>query len=113
MKDLKGRGRGTRRSRVALSLDGAFLIRSSSKIMRPLKLHTKTALLASAITVAVLIAALLTISSRVVDLVRDEQKARVEWQAISLAEVISDLPSPRDPQEMAKIGRASRRERVT
>ncbi|MBO0859826.1 MAG: HAMP domain-containing protein [Chloracidobacterium sp.] len=70
--------------------------------MRPLKLHTKTALLASAITVAVLIAALLTISSRVVDLVRDEQKARAEWQAISLAEVISDLPSPRDPREMAK-----------
>jgi signal transduction histidine kinase len=70
--------------------------------MRPLKLHTKTALLASAITVAVLIAALLTISSRVVDLVRDEQKARAESQAISLAEVISDLPSPRDPQEMAK-----------
>ncbi|MBO0726138.1 MAG: HAMP domain-containing protein [Blastocatellia bacterium] len=78
------------------------MIRSSVKTMRPFKLHTKTALLASAITVAVLIAALLIISSRVVDLVRDEQKARAEWQAISLAEVISDLPAPRDPQEMAK-----------
>jgi two-component system, NtrC family, sensor kinase len=71
--------------------------------MRPFKLHTKTALLASAITVAVLIVALLTISARVVDLVRDEQKALAEWQAISLAEAISDLPTPRDPQEMAKV----------
>ncbi|HEY6404088.1 MAG TPA: hypothetical protein VI479_21895, partial [Blastocatellia bacterium] len=72
------------------------------KTMRPFKLHTKTALLASAITVAVLIVALLTISARVVDLVRDEQKALAEWQAIGLAEAISDLPEPRDPQDMAK-----------
>src|SRR5215510_8958781 len=70
--------------------------------MRPLKLHTKTTLLASAITIAVLIVALLTISARVVDLVRDEQKALAEWQAIGLAEAISDLPEPRDPQDMAK-----------
>src|SRR5215475_14844167 len=69
--------------------------------MRPLKLHTKTTLLASASTVAVLIVALLTISSRVVDLVCDEQKALAEWQAISLAEAISNLPSPRNPQDMA------------
>jgi two-component system, NtrC family, sensor kinase len=69
--------------------------------MRPLKLHTKTALLASAITVAVLIAALLTISARVVDLVRDDQKALAEWQAISLAESISNLPQPRDAQDVA------------
>ncbi len=69
--------------------------------MRPLKLHTKTTLLASAITVAVLIVALLTISARVVDLVRDEQKALAEWQAISLAEAISDLPTTGGPQDMA------------
>src|SRR5262245_57941094 len=69
--------------------------------MRPLKLHTKTTLLASAITVAVLIVALLTISARVVDLVRDEQKALAEWQAISLAEAISDLPASGNPQDMA------------
>jgi two-component system, NtrC family, sensor kinase len=69
--------------------------------MRPLKLHTKTTLLASAITVAVLIVALLTISARVVDLVRDEQKALAEWQAISLAEAISDLPTSGGPQDMA------------
>ena len=79
--------------------------------MRPLKLHTKTTLLASAITVAVLIAALLTISARVVDLVRDEQKALAEWQAISLAELISNLPSPRDQQDIvnaAALVRSSR-----
>jgi two-component system NtrC family sensor kinase len=69
--------------------------------MRPLKLHTKTTLLASAITVAVLIVALLTISARVVDLVRDEQKALAEWQAISLAQAISDLPAPGSPQDIA------------
>ncbi|HEY9434069.1 MAG TPA: ATP-binding protein [Blastocatellia bacterium] len=69
--------------------------------MRPLKLHTKTTLLASAITVAVLIVALLTISARVVDLVRDEQKALADWQAISLAQAISDLPAPGSPQDMA------------
>ncbi|HEU0179321.1 MAG TPA: ATP-binding protein [Blastocatellia bacterium] len=70
--------------------------------MRPLKLHTKTALLASAITLAVLVVALVTISARVVDLVRDEQKALADWQARSLAEAISNLPAPLDPQEMAK-----------
>jgi signal transduction histidine kinase len=81
--------------------------------MRPFKLHTKTALLASAITVAVLIAALLTISARVVDLVRDEQKALAEYQAISLAEAISDLPATRDPQEMAKVAAFVRSSRPT
>src|SRR4030095_14891067 len=73
----------------------------ATETMRPLKLHTKTTLLASAITVAVLIVALLTISARVVDLVRDEQKALAEWQAISLAEAISDLPTTGGPQDMA------------
>src|SRR5215468_595492 len=79
--------------------------------MRPLKLNTKTTLLASAITLAVLIVALLTISARVVDLVRDEQKALAEWQAISLAEAISDLPTSGGPQDMANavaLARSSR-----
>ena len=40
--------------------------------MRALKLHTKTTLMASAITVAVLAAALTFVSARVADLVRDE-----------------------------------------
>jgi len=94
-----------------LSQDGEYLIRLSIKTMQPFKLHTKTTLLASAITVAVLIAALLTISARVVDLVRDEQKALAEWQAISLAELISNLPPPHDQQDIvnaASLVRSSR-----
>jgi signal transduction histidine kinase len=79
--------------------------------MRPLKLHTKTTLLASAITVAVLIVALLTISARVVDLVRDEQKALAEFQAISIAEAISDLPASGSPQDMANVAALARNSR--
>jgi hypothetical protein len=79
--------------------------------MLPLKLHTKTTLLASAITVAVLIAALLTISARVVDLVRDEQKALAEWQAISLAELISNLPTPHDQQDIVNAASLVRNSR--
>src|SRR5262249_35594515 len=97
--------------RAPLSQDGEYLIRLSIKTMQPFKLHTKTTLLASAITVAVLIAALLTISARVVDLVRDEQKALAEWQAISLAELISNLPPPHDQQDIvnaASLVRSSR-----
>lgn len=70
--------------------------------MRPLKLHTKTTLLASAITLAVLATALLTISVRVVNLVREEQKALAELQAGSLAEHISNTQAPRDADVMAR-----------
>jgi signal transduction histidine kinase len=79
--------------------------------MRPLKLHTKTTLLASAITLAVLATALLTISVRVVNLVREEQKALAELQASSLAEHISNTQAPRDADVMAgtaSLIRASR-----
>ncbi|MBV9958762.1 MAG: HAMP domain-containing protein, partial [Acidobacteria bacterium] len=70
--------------------------------MRPLKLHTKTTLLASAITLAVLATALFTISARVVNLVREDQKALAEDQASSLAEHISNMSLPRDADEMAR-----------
>lgn len=70
--------------------------------MRPLKLHTKTTVLASAITVAVLTAALALVSQRVVDIVNREQRARAELQAINLAEQISHIPVPRDPQTLAQ-----------
>ncbi|MBA3766816.1 MAG: HAMP domain-containing protein [Acidobacteria bacterium] len=69
--------------------------------MSPLKLHTKTTLLASAITIAVLAAALAVTAERVAELVREEQKARAELQAINLAEQISHMPTPRDPQALA------------
>ncbi|HEY0322636.1 MAG TPA: ATP-binding protein [Pyrinomonadaceae bacterium] len=70
--------------------------------MRPLKLHTKTTLLASAITVAVLATALALANTRVAHLVLEEQRARADLQAINLAEQISHLPAPRDPQTLAR-----------
>ncbi len=70
--------------------------------MRPLKLHTKTTLLASAITVAVLATALALANARVADLVLEEQRARAELQAVNLAEQISHMPAPRDPQMLAR-----------
>ena len=70
--------------------------------MRPLKLHTKTTLLASAITVAVLAVALAYTTARVAEIVRDEQKARAELQALNFAEQISAMPAPRDPQALAQ-----------
>ncbi len=70
--------------------------------MRPLKLHTKTTLLASAITVAVLAVTLAYTTARVAEIVREEQKARAELQALSFAEQISAMPTPRDPQALAQ-----------
>ncbi len=70
--------------------------------MHPLKLHTKTTLLACAVTLAVLGVVLALVSMRVAEHVRDEQKALAELQAVSLAEHISELPDPRDSQELAR-----------
>jgi signal transduction histidine kinase len=58
--------------------------------------------MASAITVAVLAATLTFVSARVADLVRDEQKALAELQAVNLADRISDMPEPRDPHDLAR-----------
>lgn len=69
--------------------------------MRSLKLHTKTTVLASAITVAVIASVLALVNPRVADTVGQEQRARAELQAINLAEQISHLPTPRDPQLLA------------
>src|SRR5579883_2666392 len=71
--------------------------------MRPLKLHTKTTLLASAITVAVMAAMLIVMSNRAADIVRDEQKARIELQAISLATQISQMSAPRDQKALVSV----------
>ena len=74
----------------------------TKRAVRPLRLHTKTTLLVSAITLIVLAAMFLVISSRVADLVREEQKMLAELQAINLAQQISQMPAPRDPAEMAQ-----------
>ncbi len=77
-------------------------------VMRPLKLHTKTTLLASAITVAVLAAALAYTTTRVAEIVSDEQKARADLQALNFAEQISVMPAPRDPQALAQAAALAR-----
>ncbi|MDT4954328.1 MAG: two-component system, NtrC family, sensor kinase [Acidobacteriota bacterium] len=71
--------------------------------MRYLKLHTKTTVLASAITIAVLASVLALVNPRVADIVGQEQRARAELQAINLAEQISHIPAPRDPQTLAHL----------
>ena len=71
--------------------------------MRYLKLHTKTTVLASAITIAVLASVLALVNPRVADIVGQEQRARAELQAINLAEQISHMPAPRDPQTLAHL----------
>src|SRR4029453_4812022 len=70
--------------------------------MRPLSLHTKTTLLVSAITLAVLIATLLTLSGRVGHRVRDAQKALAEMQAVNLADQIGQMPVPLDADDLAR-----------
>jgi two-component system, NtrC family, sensor kinase len=69
--------------------------------MSPLKLHTKTTLVTSVVTIAVLAAALAVTNARVAELVREEQKARAELQAINLAEQIGHMPAPREPEALA------------
>ncbi|MFL6228687.1 MAG: sensor histidine kinase [Pyrinomonadaceae bacterium] len=71
--------------------------------MRPLKLHTKTTLVASAITLAVLGIVLALVSVRVADLVREEQRALSAAQVQAVAGQISQLPSPRDPEVLARV----------
>jgi signal transduction histidine kinase len=70
--------------------------------MRPLKLHTKTTLVASAITLAVLGVVLALVSVRVAERVQEEQKALATLQADNLAAHISQLPAPRDPEALAR-----------
>jgi hypothetical protein len=80
--------------------------------MRLLKLHARTALLTSAITVIVLGAFLAYSSSVVARLLRDEQRARAELQAINLAEQLSRVPTPYDSQTLQRLislARTSRR----
>jgi two-component system, NtrC family, sensor kinase len=71
--------------------------------MRPLKLHTKTTLLASAITLAVLGVVMALVSVRFAQRVREEQKELAQLQADNLADHISQMPSPRDPVQIARL----------
>ncbi|MDQ3917745.1 MAG: HAMP domain-containing histidine kinase [Acidobacteriota bacterium] len=71
--------------------------------MRPLKLHTKTTLLASAITLAVLGVVMALTSVRFAQRVRDQQKELAQLQADNLADHISQMPEPRDPEQIARL----------
>jgi len=68
--------------------------------MTPLRLHTKTTLLVSAITLAMLLAVLFVVSVRMVNLVRENEKALARLQALSVAEQISLMPAPRDQDDL-------------
>jgi two-component system, NtrC family, sensor kinase len=68
--------------------------------MHSLKLHTKTTLLASAITISMLVSALVVTSAGIATLERDDDKALARVQAVDLARHISDMPSPRDPETL-------------
>ena len=72
-------------------------------LMRILKLHTKTTLLASAIILLVFFTALFLISIRVATRTRHEQKEIAELLADNLANHISNMPSPRDPETLARM----------
>lgn len=70
--------------------------------MLHLKLHTKTTLLVSAITIAVLGVMMFVITKRVTDLVRDEQRELAKLQALSLAEHVSRSPEPNDVEALQR-----------
>jgi signal transduction histidine kinase len=64
--------------------------------MQPLKLHTKATLVASAVTIGMLIVAMMVTGAGIAGLERDDDKALAELQAISLAAQVSDLSTPQD-----------------
>jgi two-component system, NtrC family, sensor kinase len=70
--------------------------------MRPLKLHSKTTLLASLITVGMLAAALVVTSASIANLERDDDKVLAEIQARDLAQQIGAIPIPRDGDALAR-----------
>lgn len=65
-----------------------------------MKLHLKTALLVSAITLAVMVALLVVISARLVDLLRADEIAVTEATAGRLAEHLAYVPSLSDAEQL-------------
>jgi signal transduction histidine kinase len=70
--------------------------------MRPLKLHTKATLVASVVTIGMLMAALVITSAAIANLEREDDKALDELQAVNLAEEINDMPAPHDMSAMTR-----------
>ncbi len=71
--------------------------------MPPFKLHIKTALLASAVALVALAVALLLISARVANQVRDEQKQLAQLEADNLAEHLSLFPAQDDADDLTRL----------
>jgi signal transduction histidine kinase len=69
--------------------------------MRTFKLHSKTTLLSSLLTVAMLIAALAVTSAAIANIERTDDQTLAETQARDLAQHISDMGS-RDPEALAR-----------
>ncbi|HKE60457.1 MAG TPA: histidine kinase dimerization/phospho-acceptor domain-containing protein, partial [Pyrinomonadaceae bacterium] len=70
--------------------------------MRPLKLHSKTTLLASLITVGMLAAALVVTSASIANLEREDDIVLAEIQARDLAQQVGNMPVPRDQDALAR-----------
>ncbi len=70
--------------------------------MPALKLHTKIILLMAVITIAVMIATVLLVSVRIVDLVQSDERDLTRLQAISLAEQINLMSVPRDEDDLIR-----------
>ena len=70
--------------------------------MRPLKLHTKATLVASAVTIGMLMAALLITSAGIANLEREDDKVLAQLQAVNLAAQVSAMPAPRDLPTLAR-----------
>src|SRR5215510_303036 len=79
--------------------------------MQPLKLHLKTTLLASVITIGMLVAALVVTSAGIANLERADDKALAEIQATGLARNISDMPAPRDVEELTRAANLTKESR--
>lgn len=70
--------------------------------MPALKLHLKTTLLASLITVGTLAVALVLTSARIANLERNDDKVLAETQARDLSQHISDMRPPRDIESLTR-----------
>ncbi|MFN0084695.1 MAG: ATP-binding protein [Blastocatellia bacterium] len=71
--------------------------------MHPLRLHTKTTLLVTAITLAMFMATLLLAGVRMANLVRENEKELARLQALSVAEQISRMQAPRKGDDLDRV----------
>ena len=67
-----------------------------------MKLHTKTTILFSVITIAVMLATVLLIGARMVTLVQSDEQELTQFQTLSLAEQISLMAKPPDEEGLAR-----------